>query len=99
MEKLLIALFVLYFLGFVLLCVNLNLKLSSVHDRISTITELMEKIFSSDAEIIEFNGKLIKENQEVWSETLEILEIDKKILKRNDQLFEAIANSTRKENE
>lgn len=96
MEKLLIALFVLYFLGFVLLCVILGWELSRVHDRISTITELMENIFSNDAEIIEFNGKLIKDNQQVLADTLEILEFDKKILERNDKLFEAIANNTRK---
>ena len=96
MEKLLIALFVLYFLGFVLLCVILSFELSRVNDRISTITELMENIFSNDAEIIEFNGKLIKDIQQILADTLEILEFDKKILKRNDQLFEAIANNTRK---
>lgn len=96
MEKLLIALFVLYFLGFVLLCVILRFELSRVHDSISTISELMGKIFSSDSEIIEFNGRLIKDNQQIIADTKEILECDKKILKRNEQLIETIANNTRK---
>ena len=96
MEKLILALFVLYFVGFVMLCVIIGFELSRVHDRISTISELMGNIFSNDAEIIEFNGKLIKDNQQVLAETLEILEYDKNILKRNEQLFEIIANNTRK---
>ena len=96
MEKLLIALFVLYFLGFVLLCVILSFELSRVNDRISTITELMENTLSSNADILELNGRIIKDNQKVIFENLEILEFDKKILERNDQLFEAIANNTRK---
>jgi len=96
MVKLLIALFVLYFLGFVMLCVIIGFELSRVHDRISTISELMGEIFSSDADIVEFNGKLIEDNHKILAETLEILEFDKKILERSDQLFEAIAKSTRK---